>query len=278
MMETKKERNEENTLLEDLSASIERLKIAFSIEDLSAWAVSRNADEKVLREAKSLMDAIYSSNYSKRKAVIKEMSGLPREGADNTFDNFDPRNVAGPNMDALLALKTLSFLTNGYNVILTGNNGTGKTHIAQAICNECIEHLIRSSFTTLCNLKAKMERAMRNGTVPTLVSNLSGIPCIVIDEIDKCTLSREETAVFFDIVPRKYSNRGMGSIIITSNDAPSLWGKVFQDEKMALSIMDRLFDRAYCFNFTGESFRGKNKKVASLNFASDPILPKIKQF
>lgn len=80
MMETKKERNEENTLLEDLSASIERLKIAFSIEDLSAWAVSRNADEKVLREAKSLMDAIYSSNYSKRKAVIKEMSGLPREG------------------------------------------------------------------------------------------------------------------------------------------------------------------------------------------------------
>ena len=278
MMETKKERNEENTLLEDLSASIERLKIAFSIEDLSAWAVSRNADEKVLREAKSLMDAIYSSNYSKRKAVIKEMSGLPREGADNTFDNFDPRNVAGPNMDALLALKTLSFLTNGYNVILTGNNGTGKTHIAQAICNECIEHLIRSSCTTLCNLKAKMERAMRNGTVPTLVSNLSGIPCIVIDEIDKCTLSREETAVFFDIVNRKYSNRGMGSIIITSNDAPSLWGKVFQDEKMALSIMDRLFDRAYCFNFTGESFRGKNKKVASLNFASDPILPKIKQF
>ena len=57
--------------------SIERLKIAFSIEDLSAWAVSCNADEKVLREAKSLMDAIYSSNYSKRKNAIRDMSGLP---------------------------------------------------------------------------------------------------------------------------------------------------------------------------------------------------------
>ena len=232
----------------------------------------------MLKDAKSLLDAIYSSNYSKRKNVIRDMSGLPKEGAENTFENFDPRHVSGPNMDALMSLKTLSFLKNGYNVILAGNNGTGKTHIAQAICNECVEHLIRTSFTTLYNLKTKIERATRNGTLPTLVSNLSAIPCLVIDEIDKCKLTHDETAVFFDIVNRKYSNRGMGSLIITSNNSPSLWGEVFQDEKLALSIMDRLFDRSYCFNFTGESYRGKNKKVASLNFASAPILPKIKQF
>ena len=278
MMEAKEKKTIQNTLLEDLSESIGRLKISFSTEDLSVWAVSHNADEKMLKDAKSLLDAIYSSNYSKRKNVIRDMSGLPKEGAENTFENFDPRHVSGPNMDALMSLKTLSFLKNGYNVILAGNNGTGKTHIAQAICNECVEHLIRTSFTTLYNLKTKIERATRNGTLPTLVSNLSAIPCLVIDEIDKCKLTHDETAVFFDIVNRKYSNRGMGSLIITSNNSPSLWGEVFQDEKLALSILDRLFDRSYCFNFTGESYRGKNKKVASLNFASDPILPKIKQF
>ena len=278
MMEAKEKKTIQNTLLEDLSESIGRLKISFSTEDLSVWAVSHNADEKMLKDAKSLLDAIYSSNYSKRKNVIRDMSGLPKEGAENTFENFDPRHVSGPNMDALMSLKTLSFLKNGYNVILAGNNGTGKTHIAQAICNECVEHLIRTSFTTLYNLKTKIERATRNGTLPTLVSNLSAIPCLVIDEIDKCKLTHDETAVFFDIVNRKYSNRGMGSLIITSNNSPSLWGEVFQDEKLALSIMDRLFDRSYCFNFTGESYRGKNKKVASLNFASAPILPKIKQF
>ena len=278
MMEAKEKKTTQNTLLEDLSESIGRLKISFITEDLSVWAVSHNADEKMLKDAKSLLDAIYSSNYSKRKNVIRDMSGLPKEGAENTFENFDPRHVSGPNMDALMSLKTLSFLKNGYNVILAGNNGTGKTHIAQAICNECVEHLIRTSFTTLYNLKTKIERATRNGTLPTLVSNLSAIPCLVIDEIDKCKLTHDETAVFFDIVNRKYSNRGMGSLIITSNNSPSLWGEVFQDEKLALSIMDRLFDRSYCFNFTGESYRGKNKKVASLNFASAPILPKIKQF
>ena len=176
MMEAKEEKITQNTLIEDLSESIGRLKISFGIEDLSAWAVSHNADGKMLKDAKSLLDAIYSSNYSKRKNVIRDMSGLPKDGAENTFENFDPRHVAGPNMDALMALKTLSFLKNGYNVILAGNNGTGKTHIAQAICNECVEHLIRTSFTTLYNLKTKLERATRNGTLPTLVSNMSAIP------------------------------------------------------------------------------------------------------
>ena len=102
-MEAKEKKTIQNTLLEDLSESIGRLKISFSMEDLSAWAVSHNADEKMLKDAKSLLDAIYSSNYSKRKNVIRDMSGLPKEGAENTFENFDHRHDAGPNMDALMA-------------------------------------------------------------------------------------------------------------------------------------------------------------------------------
>ena len=80
MMEAKEKKTIQNTLLEDLSESIGRLKISFSTEDLSVWAVSHNADEKMLKDAKSLLDAIYSSNYSKRKNVIRDMSGLPKEG------------------------------------------------------------------------------------------------------------------------------------------------------------------------------------------------------
>lgn len=263
-------------------SSLAKLLTSFKIGVSKTQSKRRKMEEKTKDDSEIITRAIKEMEEEGmlyKKEERDQRHGRPAQGgAENTFENFDPRHVSGPNMDALTSLKTLSFLKNGYNVILAGNNGTGKTHIAQAICNECVEHLIRTSFTTLYNLKTKIERATRNGTLPTLVSNLSAIPCLVIDEIDKCTLTRDETAVFFDIVNRKYSNRGMGSLIITSNDSPSLWGEVFQDEKLALSILDRLFDRSYCFNFTGESYRGKNKKVASLNFASDPILPKIKQF
>ena len=48
MMEAKEKKTTQNTLIEDLSESIGRLKISFSTEDLSVWAVSHNADEKML--------------------------------------------------------------------------------------------------------------------------------------------------------------------------------------------------------------------------------------
>ena len=39
-MEAKEKKTTQNTLIEDLSESIGRLKISFSTEDLSVWAVS----------------------------------------------------------------------------------------------------------------------------------------------------------------------------------------------------------------------------------------------
>ena len=37
-----------------------------------------------------------------------------------------------------------------------------------------------------------------------------------------------------------------------------------------------LFDRYYCFDFKGPSFRGKHKIATPVNFASTPILPMVK--
>ena len=94
-------------------------------------------------------------------------------------------------------------------------------------------------------------------------------------------LSKEEvreldSMVLFDIVNRKYSAKGTGSLVITSNTQPSLWTGIFQDSILAECILDRLFDRSYCFHFTGESYRGKDKIVTQVNFGHTAILPKVR--
>lgn len=126
---------------------------------------------------------------------------------------------------------------------------------------------------TLSSLKARIDRAIKNGKVASLVAHVSSIPCLIIDEMDKCTLDRDETAILFDIVNRKYSTKGSGSIIITSNSQPSSWDNVFLDVKVAENLLDRLFDKAYCFDFRGPSYRGKNKIAMQINFSAAPILP-----
>ena len=262
-------------IVDDLIKSISRMKVPFCEEDVTAWAVSHNADEKMLKDVKDLFDTRYMANYEKRKSVLSDMSGIPQEKRC-TFDNYYHRDIPKDNLDAIMALKTLSFIKNGYNVIITGDHGTGKTHIAEAIGNECVDHLIRASFQTLSSLKTKISKAIKNGTVSNLVSNCAGVQCLIIDDIDKSSLTKDETMVLFDIVNRKYSAKGTGSLVITSNTQPSLWTGIFQDSILAECILDRLFDRSYCFHFTGESYRGKDKIVTQVNFGHTAILPKVR--
>lgn len=263
------------TIVMELAEAMKRLKLDFQTEDISAWAVSMNADEKTLEDSLSLLDAIFRKGYASRRTILSDTSGLPKEDR-NTFDNFDFSCTTQQNRDAIMAIKTLSFLTNGYNVIITGDTGTGKTHIAQAIGNECLDHLIKTSFMTLTSLKARMDRAIRNGKVDALVASVSSIQCVIIDEVDKCTLDRDETAILFDIVNRKYSTKGSGSIILTSNSQPSSWDSVFLDAKTGENLLDRIFDRAYCFDFRGPSYRGKNRKTMQVDFSASPKLPLVR--
>ena len=129
----------------------------------------------------------------------------------------------------------------------------------------------------MSTLKLKIAKALKNGTAGNFVSTLSGVQCLIIDDIDKSSLTKEETAVLFDVVNRKYSVIGSGSLVITSNKQPSAWGNILQDADLAECILDRLFDRSYCFEFTGESYRGKNKIVTHVDFGTTPKLPKIRK-
>ncbi|MGN1189242.1 MAG: ATP-binding protein [Candidatus Ornithospirochaeta sp.] len=262
-------------LIEGLARSIEKNKLACGMDELAAWAVSNNVDEKGLRDVTTLFDSIYLASYERKRGMFSDVSGIPQDERC-TFDNYDHRDAPKANIEAVMALKTLSFLKNGYNVVICGKRGTGKTHIAQAIGNECVDHLIKTSYCTMSALKAKIARALKNGSAGSLVSSLSGVQCLIIDDIDKASLTKEETAVLFDVVNRKYSVRGSGSLVITSNKQPSSWGNILQDADLAECILDRLFDRSYCFDFTGESYRGKNKIVTHVDFGTTPKLPKIR--
>ncbi|MGN1232296.1 MAG: ATP-binding protein [Candidatus Cryptobacteroides sp.] len=263
-------------LVDDLARSISQMKLPYGAEEVSEWAVSRNVDEKGLMDAIALFELMYMANYENKREMLSDTSGIPRDERICTFGNYDMRNIPKDNVEAIMALKTLSFLKSGCNVIISGDYGTGKTHIAQAIGNECIDHLVRTSFQTLSSMKAKISKAIKNGTVASFVSNIAGVQCLIIDDIDKSSLTKEESLVLFDVVNRKYSTKGAGSLVITSNTQPSQWNNIFQDPDLAACILDRIFDRSYCFHFTGSSYRGKNKVVTQVNFGSVPVLPKVR--
>jgi len=70
-------------------------------------------------------------------------------------------------------------------------------------------------------------------------------------------VTAEDTNLFFQLISKKYEK----SLIITTNKNFSEWGKVFKDEVVAATILDRLLHHSPIFKMPGKSYRLKEKKI-----------------
>ena len=73
----------------------------------------------------------------------------------------------------------------------------------------------------------------------------------------------------YDIINERYER---GSILLTSNRAPSEWPDLFQDPLLASAGLDRLLDRAEVLIIRGPSFRSKDRKNLFEEVQLDPQL------
>ena len=90
---------------------------------------------------------------------------------------------------------------------------------------------------------------------------------LILDEIGYLPIDPLGANLFFQLVSRRYER---GSIIVTSNQSPANWGKVFGDQVIATAILDRLLHHSTIINVKGESYRLKEKRKAGLLTRSEP--------
>ena len=71
----------------------------------------------------------------------------------------------------------------------------------------------------------------------------------------------------YDIINERYEK---GSILLTSNRAPSEWPDIFLDPLLASAGLDRLLDRAEVVVIRGASFRAQNRTRLEQEVTSIP--------
>lgn len=64
----------------------------------------------------------------------------------------------------------------------------------------------------------------------------------------------------------RFSLKETGSIVLTSNKDTSQWKDLFEEDDALECTIDRLWDEALGYTFTGRSYRGKNQEFVSLDF------------
>jgi DNA replication protein DnaC len=204
-----------------------------ALEQLLILALQAEIDKRRLnRQMKSLRQAGFPTK-KRFEDLLTDM--LPKDGRE-----------------AIPALRELNFLTERRNVILIGNSGTGKTHLAIAVGIRACEENYRVAFRTAAGLINEMVEARNENQLSAYIRQFKKIDLLIIDELGYVTFDQAGAELLFQLLATRYETM---STIITSNLGFSEWVKVFYDKTLTAAILDRITHHAMILNMNGQSFR-----------------------
>jgi DNA replication protein DnaC len=197
----------------------------------------------------SALQAEFDKRYLNRQIRLLLQAGFPTK---KRFEDLLPDNLPQDGREALSELKALTFLKKRKNVILIGNSGTGKTHMAIAIGIRACEENYRVSFRTAAALINEMVEARNDNRLSLYIRQFRKVDLLIIDELGYVTFDLAGAELLFQLLATRYETM---STIITSNLAFSDWVRVFHDKTLTTAILDRITHHALILNMNGKSFR-----------------------
>jgi DNA replication protein DnaC len=228
-----------------------------SLDDVLAWARKERPAAVALLERALAADTEHTLT-SLIEHRLKD-SGLPERPTLETFDFDFQKSVDRP---LVLQLGELDFVRAHEDIVLTGNAGTGKSHIVKALavraCGAGYKVLYRRFHVLMDDLYA----GLADNTYDKRLRRYGRVPILVIDDVGLGRIRRsdhEPTAaqMLFTLVDQRV---GRASTLLTSNIKLSAWGSYLGDATLTMAILDRMIHRATRMEFEGPSWRDKESK------------------
>lgn len=220
---------------------------------------------KLLEEEKKLE---LMQEFSKKVEKIIKNSKMSKRNLSYKFDNFEPNNS---NRKVFNNLKNYSEeLLNGIEkkgLILVGNNGGGKTHLACSIANKLIENGTPVIYGTLINLLAELRNSYdtdNNISEMEIIKLYENVELLIIDDLGKEKPSEWGLEKLFTIINSRYE-KNLPVIITTNYNQNSLVERLSLNGEIetAKSIISRLYEMCYLVKIDDIDHRIQKKKVSN---------------
>ncbi len=153
---------------------------------------------------------------------------------------------------------TLEFIKTGQNIILAGNPGTGKTHMAIGLGIKACNSGFKVLFTTIPLLVNELKESRSHKTLRAFEKNFEKYDLIIADELGHISFNKEGSELLFTYLSLRAVRK---STIITTNLSFERWDEIFKDPVMTAAMIDRLTHKSYIVNMNGNSYRLKETKI-----------------
>ena len=214
----------------------------------------------------SLMEKEADERVERRKTQRVRRAELPYK---KYLSDLIRKELPTDARDKLPSLERLDFIEQGQNIILAGNPGTGKTHIAIGLAIKACLNDYNVLFTSVSRLLTQIHESRSNKMLRQLENRFEKYDLVVCDEFGYVSFDKNAAEVLFAHLSLR---AGRKSTIITTNLAFDRWTEIFQDAVLTAAMVDRLTHKAILVNMNGESFRIKETKLLNqkTNFETQP--------
>jgi DNA replication protein DnaC len=203
----------------------------------------------------NLMEREYELRLENRKKTQIRQAGFP---AKMYLSDLERKQLPAGAQDKLPVLERLDFIAASQNVILAGNPGTGKTHIAIGLGLKACMQGYKVLFTTVHRLLTQLRESHSERTLRQLESRFEKYDLVVCDEFGYVSFDKNGAELLFNHLSLR---AGRKATIVTTNLGFDRWEEIFGDPVLTAALVDRLTHKAYLVNMNGESYRIKETKT-----------------
>jgi len=176
--------------------------------------------------------------------VIKELA---------TYDFSAVENIS---KQKVLELAQGGYIARAETIILIGNPGLGKTHIATSLALAACRQGKRVRFYSVASLINDLQAAQKDLRLSRFTAHFTKLDLLVLDELGFVPFAGEGAKLLFQLCSDLHERV---SIILTTNLRFADWNSIFGDERMTAALLDRLTFKSHILEFVGESYRFQSR-------------------
>jgi len=224
----------------------------------------------------------WEETYAKEDSHLNFLTSLLHHEWEQRLKESASRRIKAANFPKIKTIESFDFIKSSHlpenkirnllignyiaqaePIILLGEPGTGKTHLATAFGYAAATQGSSVKFVTAAKLANDLVEAKDGFQLNRLMNMYRRTKLLIIDELGYLPLRKQDAELIFQLLSDRHE---LLPLIITTNLPFNEWTTVFTDKRLCRALLDRITHRAHIIE-TGiqsarlaESLTKKNKK------------------
>ena len=237
-----------------LESYLRQLRLPTFVKNYQSFASDAAQNKK--DHTRYLLALTEQEVHQREQNRIKKRLKDARFPVSKEMADFDFSAIPSLNQAQVLDLARGEYILKRESIILLGNPGLGKTHLAIALARAaCLQgHKVR--LWTAAGLVNELLQAQDEHRLHRFIAAALKLKLVVLDELGFIPLTSQGAQALFTFCSELYERL---ALIVTTNLMFADWVQIFEDERLTAALLDRLTHHAHIIELVGDSYRFRQR-------------------